>query len=113
MDLKAEIPTAYGNVPLEDILRAYEKTKEWAENKKAWLKTEAGKEYNRQKSKEYYERHKGKILEKRATRYETDKDTLLNRAKEYYSLHTEEIKEKNKERKQKVKAQNGEAQKPA
>lgn len=98
MDYNTPVQTAYGEVPLQKLLDAFEKTKQWQENKKVWLKTEAGKEYNRQKAKEYYQRHKDQVLAKRAIRYETDKDTLLTRAKEYYALHTEECKQKNKER---------------
>lgn len=98
MDLKSPVQTAFGEVAFEEVLRAYEKTKQYAINKAEWLKTEEGKEYNRKKAKEYYERHKDKVLEKRANRYEQDRDTLLNRAKEYYLQHTEEVLQKNKER---------------
>ena len=101
MDLKTPVKTAFGEVPFEEVLRVYEKKQESARVKAEWLKTDEGKEYNRQKAKEYYERHKEKVLQKRAERYEKDKDTLLNRAKEYYVLHSEEILEKNKERRKK------------
>ena len=109
MDLNADVPTAYGNVPFAQILHAYEKSKQWAEKKKAWMKTEEGKAYNRQKSKDYYERHKAQVLQKRAKRYETDKDTLLTRAKQYYALHSEELIQKYKERRENKKQTETEA----
>lgn len=111
MDLKTEIPTAYGNVPLEQVLRAFEKSKEWAANKKAWSKTEEGKIYNRQKSKDYYNRHKAQVLAKRAERYEVDKETLINRGKEYYKKHSEELIEKNRQRRQKAREESKKTEK--
>ena len=98
MDLSTPVQTAYGEVPLSEILHAYEKAKQYATTKAEWYKTEEGKAYNRQKAKQYYERHKELVLDKRAKRYETDRETLLNRAKEYYSQHTEEVLEKNRQR---------------
>lgn len=100
--MNTPVQTAHGQVTLEEILKTFNKAKQYELNKSEWLKTDEGKEYNRNKSKEYYERHKDKVLEKRAKRYEQDKDTLLTRAKEYYALHSEEVLEKNKaKRKQK------------
>lgn len=98
MDFNTPVQTAYGQVPLQKLLDAFEKKKQYEQNKLEWMKTDAGREYNRQKAREYYQRHKEQVLAKRAARYETDKETLLTRAKEYYALHTEECKEKNKQR---------------
>lgn len=98
--MDAKIQTAYGEVPLQALLNAYEKKKQYEANKKNWLKTDAGREYNRQKAKEYYDKHKDQILAKRASRYETDKELLIERAKQYYSLHSEECIEKNRQRRE-------------
>ena len=92
--------TAYGEATFQDLLAAFEKKKQHEANKKEWLKTEAGREYNRRKSKEYYNRHRDQVLAKRSARYETDKDTLIERAKQYYALHSEECIEKNRLRRE-------------
>ena len=109
MQSDSPVQTAFGEVPLEELRKAYEQKMQYAITKLEWLKTEEGKAYNRKKSKEYYERHKQTILDKRANRYEKDKDTLLNRAKEYYLLHSEEINEKNKQKRKQKKIEIAEA----
>ena len=100
MDTK--IQTAYGEVPLQALLDAYEKKKQYEQNKKEWLKTEAGKEYQRKKAKEYYEKNRDKVLAKRAARYEKDHDELLNRVKNYYQAHSEECRERNRQYREKI-----------
>ena len=90
------VKTAYGEVPLQALMDAYEKKKQYEQSKKVWLKTDAGREYQRKKAKQYYEKNREKVLAKRAARYTTDHETLLNRAKEYYSTHSEECKERNR-----------------
>ena len=100
MDLTTPVQTSYGQVSLQVLLDTFEKQKLYQQNKKEWLKTEEGKAYNRQKAKQFYERHRDAVLAKRAERYEKEHDLLLNRAKEYYALHTEEVKEKNRKRKE-------------
>ncbi len=97
---KQVFTTAYGEATIQDLLTAYEKKKRYEAAKKEWMKTDAGKEYNRKKAKDYYERHKTEILAKRTARYETDKETLIERAKQYYALHTEECIEKNRLRRE-------------
>ena len=59
------------------------------EKKRAYLKTEEGKEYNRQKSKNYYEAHREEVLAKRPydpekckLYYEKNRDKILIKAKE-------------------------------
>ena len=98
MDFKTPVQTSYGEVPLQTLLDAFEKKKQYEQAKKEWLKTDAGKEYQRKKAKDYYNRHRDQVLAKRAARYEKDSETLINRAKEYYAAHSEECKEKNKQR---------------
>lgn len=72
------------SVPMEYLMKLYEARQKQNARKAEWAKTEEGKAYNRKKAKEYYERNKDKVLEKRKARYDTDRDTLLNRAKDYY-----------------------------
>lgn len=98
MDLTTPVQTSNGEVPLQKLLEAYEKKKLYDRRKSEWAQTDAGKEYNRQKAKQYYDRHKAEVLAKRSIRYETDRETLLTRAKEYYALHSEECIRKNRER---------------
>ena len=81
-------------VTMEKLLHIYNNYQKRNEARNEWFKTDEGKAYNRMKAKEYYLRHKEAILEKRAKRYEEDKDTLLTRAKEYYANHADEINAK-------------------
>lgn len=96
MDFTTPVQTSYGQVPLQVLLHAFEKKKQYENNKKEWLKTDAGKEYQRKKAKEYYERHREEVLAKRAARYEKDHEELLTRSKEYYHTHSEECRERNR-----------------
>lgn len=81
-------------VTMEQVLKVFNDYKRRNAVRTEWFKTDEGKAYNRQKAKEYYLRHKDKVLEKRAKRYEEDRDTLLNRAKDYYKNHSDEINAK-------------------
>lgn len=81
-------------VDVEAVMKVYNAYKRRNAERSEWYKTEEGKEYNRQKAREYYLRHKDLILEKRAKRYEEDRNTLLDRAKEYYKVNAEEINAK-------------------
>lgn len=78
-------------VNMESVVKCWERYQKHNEAKKAWLKTEAGKEWSRNKAREYYARHREEVLAKRAERYANDRETILNRAKEYYSKHSDEI----------------------
>lgn len=74
------------NLPasLEELTEVYNR---WMANKEAraaWAKTEAGKEYARQKAKQHYERNKEAILEKRRVYYENNRDKVNERHKNYY-----------------------------
>lgn len=91
------IKTSFGDVPLSEVLQAYEKKKKADERKKAWLQTEAGKEYNRQKSKDYYQRHKQEIAKIRAEKYDKERDALNQKAKEYYTANREECIERQRQ----------------
>ena len=94
------------DVPYAELVRAYEAEQRRKESRKAYLQTDKGKEYNRQKAKSFYERHKAEILEKRKTQYEENKDVILNRSKAYYEAHKDVIKQKHKE-KRKTMSQTG------
>jgi hypothetical protein len=91
------IKTAFGDVPLSEVLHAYEIRKQAADRKKAWLQTEAGKEYNRQKSKEYYQRHKEEIAKIRSEKYEKEREALIQKSKDYYEANREECIEKQRQ----------------
>jgi hypothetical protein len=78
---------------MEYLMKLYEARKRQNQQKLEWAKTERGKEYQKMKAKEYYQRNKEKVLEKRKARYEADRETLLNRAKEYYHTKVKPAKE--------------------
>ena len=79
------IQTAYGIAELPALVRAYENLKRADERKKAWLKTDRGKEWNREKATAYYTAHKDEVLEKRRQKYEVNRETILAKAKEAYA----------------------------
>ena len=90
--------TNYGDATLPELLKAVETAQRHKEAKKAWLLTDEGKEYNRIKAKEYYNRHKEKVLEKRKERYERDAPLLNERSMTYYTNNKEKILNRLKEK---------------
>jgi hypothetical protein len=80
-----KVQTAFGEAELPALIKAYESMKKNDERKKAWLKTDRGKEWNREKATAYYHAHKDKVLEKRKVNYEANRDIILAKAKEAYS----------------------------
>jgi len=54
-------------VSMEQVIKVYNDYKRRNAARTEWFKTDEGKAYNRQKAKEYYARHKDKVLEKRTT----------------------------------------------
>lgn len=80
------IHTTYGDIPLAEVIRQYERVK--ANNEKTNLKrkeklqTEEGKAMNRLRSKVYYEQNKEKVLEKRAIAYEPKRKRHPNKKRE-------------------------------
>lgn len=100
--METPVVTQFGEVPLAKLIAAYEQKKRSLQERNEWFKTDAGKEYNRMKAKQYYERNKEKILAKRAVRYEAEGETLRTRANEYYHKNSEAIKKKNKDKKLEV-----------
>jgi hypothetical protein len=99
MESNTPVTTQFGNVPLSALILAYEQKKQKIQVRNEWFKTDAGKEYNRMKAKQYYDKHKETVLAKRAVRYEAEGDALRTRANEYYHRNSETIKKKNKEKK--------------
>lgn len=67
------ITTEYGTVTLERLIEVYNLYKKHenrkAEKRKEFLQTPEGKQYNRQRSKSYYERNKDVIREKARSKY--------------------------------------------
>jgi hypothetical protein len=80
-----KVATAFGEAELPALIRAYESMKRSDERKKAWLKTERGKEWNREKATAYYQAHKEEVLEKRRQKYEENREVILAKAKEAYA----------------------------
>jgi hypothetical protein len=87
--METTVKTAYGEVPLEKLLAAYTQQQEARKRKKEWMQTEEGKEYNRQKSKNYYALHKEEIAQKRADKYGKEREDMNAKAKEYYNANRE------------------------
>ena len=81
------VKTSEGEVTLERLVRLYETYKK-AEDKKAvkrleFLHTPEGIEWNRARSKAYYEKNKDKVKEKNRLRYHAKKnDTNENNSTE-------------------------------
>lgn len=65
--------TSFGEVPVEILVKRYELEKQRnakrAEKRLAYLQTDAGKEWNRARSKSYYERNREAVLAKRKATY--------------------------------------------
>jgi hypothetical protein len=99
MESTTPVTTQFGNVPLSALILAYEQKKVKVQQRNEWLKTDAGKEYNRTKAKQYYHRNKEAVLAKRAIRYEEEGETIRAKANEYYHRNSDAIKKKNRERK--------------
>lgn len=90
------IPTEFGDIPIESLIKAYATMKRGDAKKKEWLKTDEGKLYNREKSKSFYESHHETILDKRKQFYQANKEAIIEKQKAYYQLHREEILEANR-----------------
>jgi hypothetical protein len=77
------IHTAYGDVPVEALIKSYERERtqaqKKAEKRMEFLQTDEGKEWNRGKAKAYYERNKELIAEKRKRYYAEKKEILKQR----------------------------------
>lgn len=80
-----KVQTAFGEADLPALIKAYECMKKNDERKKAWLKTDMGKAWNRGRSNAYYLAHKDEVLEKRKVNYEANRDIILAKAKEAYA----------------------------
>ena len=90
--------TNYGDATLPELLKAFETAQRHKEAKKAFLKTEEVKAYNRNKAKEYYNRHKDLVLEKRKEQYEKDSSLFNERSMAYYVNNKEKILNRLKEK---------------
>lgn len=67
------VTTAFGDVPIDALVKRYEAEKrrdaKKYERRLAFLQTDEGIEWNRQKAKSYYERNREEILLKRRAYY--------------------------------------------
>ena len=89
--MAAELPDG---ISIDKLLHLYELHKRNTERRKTYLETDAGKEYNRQKAKEYYNRHKSDVLLKRKADHEEKKEEHNARALAYYHANRDAILEK-------------------
>lgn len=89
MGKKMSVQTAFGQAELPDLIRAYESMKRSDERKKAWLKTERGKQWNREKATAYYNANREQVLERRRAWYEANREKVLAKAKEDYAKKKE------------------------
>jgi hypothetical protein len=88
------VKTAYGQADLETLVKAYEQQQKYKEGKIQWLQSEAGKEYNRKKAKEYYARHKAEVLAKRKAQYEQNPEKFLVSSRAYHARKRQEEQER-------------------
>lgn len=75
--MEQTVQTAYGEMTIAELVRYTElwkaMTTKHNEFRRRYNQTDAGKEKNREKAKQYYERNKEKVLEKRKQRYREKK----------------------------------------
>ena len=71
------VATQFGDVPLEMLVKRYETEKKRDakkyERRLAYLATDEGKEWNREKAKSYYARNREAVLAKRKAWYQAKK----------------------------------------
>ena len=67
----------------DELLRLWAKDQERKKKRSDYLKTEEGKAYNCAKAKNYYERHKDLVSQKRHAYYEKNKERMLAYQREY------------------------------
>ena len=67
------VSTSFGEIPLETIVKRWEaekkRDKKKAEKRLAFLQTDEGIEWNRNRSKLYYEKHREEVLARRKAQY--------------------------------------------
>lgn len=87
------VETEFGQVNIPVLIRMYENQRRHLIERNEWRKTEAGKEYNRKKAKEFYERNKEQILAKRKALYEVKGDEINAKNLAYYHRKKNETTE--------------------
>jgi chromatin remodeling complex protein RSC6 len=92
------------NTPsMEELMKIYQRHQANKEARKAWLQTEEGKEYNRQKAREHYERHREKVLESRKKYYEENLEMMRERNRLAHQRWKVENPEKYQEQRRRAK----------
>jgi hypothetical protein len=99
--MSEKVQTAFGEAELPALVRAYESLKRADERKKAWLKTDRGKEWNREKAAAYYNTHKDEILARRKESYSQNSE----RQRKYYQEHRDALLERAKAYRERKKAE--------
>ena len=73
----SSVQTDLGTVSIDELVRVYilhkNANKRHQEARAKFFQTDEGKQYNRDRSKSYYERHKETVLEKRKAAYQKKK----------------------------------------
>lgn len=71
------VQTEFGAIQVDELVRIYRKHRQSIarrqEMQNLFLQTPEGKQYNRERAKAYYDRHKEAILEKRKEAYQIRK----------------------------------------
>lgn len=71
------VSTSHGDVPLDKLVKRYEamvaREKRHYEQRKEFLSTDEGKQWNREKAKSYYERNRDIVLARRKAAYQAKK----------------------------------------
>ena len=71
-------------VTIEKVMQLLENEKKAKERHAKYLQTPAGKEHNRQKAQQYYEKHKEEVLAKRKARYEENPEKFIEATMKWY-----------------------------
>lgn len=79
-----KVKTQFGEVEIPVLIEYFEKMKLRSKERSEWMRTEEGKQYNRLKAKEFYQRNRDKILEQRKNMYEERGELINQRNKAYY-----------------------------
>lgn len=75
--METKVQTAYGEMTIPELVRYYEMWRAMMikhnENKNKYNQTDEGREKNRERAREYYDRNRDKVLEKRRAKREEEK----------------------------------------
>lgn len=90
---------------MDELMKLYQREQAKKEAKRAWMQTEEGKAYNRQKAKEFYERNREKVLQQRKEYYEKNLEMMRERNKIAHQKWKEEHPDLYEARRQRLREQ--------